>query len=89
MSRDSLSFGLTLASILAVVMKSVDRMLQGLSQEALKNIVLCSVAGLFIALVLRQTEPRREPVRMAGISYPPWLPLAIWCFIATLLLMLL
>ena len=86
MSRDSLGFGLTLASVLAPVMKSVDRMLQGFSQEALKNIVLCLVAGLF-ALVLRQTEPKRELIKVGVISYPPWLPLAICCLMATLLLM--
>lgn len=87
MSRDSLGFEFALVGFLMPMMKAMNNVLQGFSQEVLKNIVLCMIAGAFICLVFKRTEPRREPVNLAGINFPPWLPSAICCLVATMFLM--
>lgn len=87
MSRDSLSFKFALVGFLSPVLKRIDGVLQNCSQDTLVNIVLYLIASLFIGLVFKQTESRKEPVKVAGIEFPPWLPSAICCLCASFFLM--
>lgn len=89
MNKNSLSFEFALVGFLLPVMKSIDHALDNFSPTTLKQIILCLSAGLFITYVFKRTETRSNPVSVAGISFPPWLPPAFGCLFVTIFLMLL
>lgn len=87
MTRESLGFEFALIGFLCNFLKLIDQNLDNLSQNTLKNIILYMVAASFIAFMLKQTETKSSPVKIVGVNFPPWLPSAICCFVATFFLM--
>lgn len=85
-SRDYLGY-LTLSQFMASAMNPIQDALGRLSHDVLLYVVLITYLVLFVALVCRGQTKGQAPYSVGTMEVPPWLPVCIFCVLATLMLL--